>query len=207
MRLVIGLLTLFLGTVAIARPDQLLPTAADPDSSEPNLDKQAFPYIYFDRDQVLLQGIDFDATLRIAEIELEQGGTDSVITIWAIRDQIMSPATAARISDLYFQYIDGPGIQGSTHDFSVWHFAWAIGNIYRLGDDDVKYVMQKAYANALERPKTLGVPFSAILQKQLTDKWIYMGDAHDTGRAYARAHIVIPGNPLYLQSFDDYVAK
>lgn len=34
-----------------------------------------------------------------------------------------------------------------------------------------------------------------------------MGDAHDTGRAYARSHIVIPGNPLYLQSFDEHKSK
>jgi hypothetical protein len=34
-----------------------------------------------------------------------------------------------------------------------------------------------------------------------------MGDAHDGGRSYARSHIVLPGNPDYLQSFEDYTPR
>jgi hypothetical protein len=173
------------------------------------MDESDFPYIYYERDKVLLEGIDFDATLKIAEIELKKGGAASPITIWAIRDQIMPPEIAARINDLYFQYIDGEGLHimqvGLGHSFAVWHLAWAVGNIYRLGDDDVKAAIEQAYEDALERPAMLPAPYDAVLREHLTGDRISMGDAHDAGRAYARAHIVIPGNPLYLQSFDDYV--
>jgi uncharacterized protein YuzE len=175
------------------------------------MDESDFPYIYFERDKVLLEGIDFDATLKVAALELEKGGSVSPITIWAIRDQIMPAESAARINDLYFQYIDGEGLHseqsGLGHSFAVWHFAWAVGNIHRLGEDDVKAAIQTAYEDALERPELLPAPYDAVLEEHLTGTRIYMGDAHDAGRAYARAHIVIPGNPLYLQSFEDYAPR
>ena len=36
---------------------------------------------------------------------------------------------------------------------------------------------------------------------------IYMGDAHSLGRRYAETHVVVPGNPKYLQSFEEYLKK
>jgi hypothetical protein len=36
---------------------------------------------------------------------------------------------------------------------------------------------------------------------------IYMGDAHGGGRAFAKKHVVVPGNDKYLQSFEDYNIK
>jgi hypothetical protein len=170
-----------------------------------------FPYIYFDRDQVLLDGIDFEATLKIAELELAHGGASSVLTIWAIRDQIIPASIAEKISELYLQYIDGEGLAVREgifgHDFAVWHFAWAMGNIYRLGTAEVKQVMRDAYEDALTRPDTLNAPYGGILERHLTGDCIYMGDAHDGGRSYAHSHIVIPGNPDYLQSFEDYTPR
>ncbi len=71
----------------------------------------------------------------------------------------------------------------------------------------MKAAIQQAYQDALERPQTIDAPFNKILQKHLTDDRIYMGDAHEGGRTYARAHIVIPGNLQYLQSINDYKAK
>lgn len=168
----------------------------------------AFPYIYFEREKVLLDGIDFDATLRIAELELEHGGASSVLTVWVIRDQIMPVSVAAKISALYLKYIDGDGIKVTegiyNHDFAVWHFAWAIGNIYRLNGDDIKQVTREAYEDALRRPMTIGGFARGALQRHLTEDRIYMGDAHEGGRSYAHSHIVIPGNPDYLQRFEDY---
>ena len=170
-----------------------------------------FPYIYFTREKVLLDGIDFQATLRIAELELEHGGASSVLTIWAIRDQVIPASVAAKISELYLKYIDDDGLRvrerGFGHDFAVWHFAWAIGNIYRLGSSDVRQVMRAAYEDALTRPQTLNFPYDGILERHLTDERIYMGDAHSAGRAYAQSHVVIPGTPDYLQSFEDYTPR
>jgi hypothetical protein len=51
-------------------------------------------------------GIDVDATLEIARIELEEGGFDATLTVWAIRDQIVTVDNAKTISELYFRYID-----------------------------------------------------------------------------------------------------
>lgn len=176
------------------------------------LDASAFPYIYFEREQVLLDGIDFEATLKIAEAELERGGSTSVLTIWTIRDQRLPAWAAARVGDLYLRYIDGEWLnrvqtaRGLTfgHDFAVWHFAWAVGNVYRLGPLEVKRAIQSAYDDALKRPGMLNAPYDAILEEHLMGDQVYMGDAHDGGRAYARSHIVIPSNPDYLQSFDAY---
>jgi len=56
---------------------------------------------------VLVGGIDIDATL----------------TIWAIRDQIVSVEQAKAISALYFKYIDKVAAEKDkgTADFGVWH--------------------------------------------------------------------------------------
>lgn len=206
MRLLPFLIAVSLSTGAIAQPKFPLSSSA-PERKALDLSKLMFPYIYFERDKVLLEGIDFDATLRIAELELEDGGFDSILTIWTIRDQIISPAIAQRIGELYLRYIDSPQVQGSNRNFTVWHFAWAIGNIYRLGGEEVKAAIEKAYQDALKRPQKIDPPYDGILKNHLTGDRIYMGDAHAGGRAYARSHIVIPGNPRYLQSFDDYAAK
>jgi len=39
-------------------------------------------------------GIDVDATLEIARIELDEGGVDAPLTLWAIRDQIVTANNA-----------------------------------------------------------------------------------------------------------------
>ena len=65
-----------------------------------------FPYVYHQQDRVLVRGIDVDATLEIARVELEDGGFGSTLTVWAIRDQIVTVDHAKTISELYFRYID-----------------------------------------------------------------------------------------------------
>ena len=34
---------------------------------------------------------------------------------------------------------------------------------------------------------------------------ILMGDAHDAGHGFAQGHIVVPGNPDYVQSYEEYL--
>jgi len=34
---------------------------------------------------------------------------------------------------------------------------------------------------------------------------ILMGDIHDAAHAYAVTHIVVPGNPEYIQSYAEYL--
>src|SRR5262245_14322422 len=96
------------------------------------------PYVYHVRDaRVLVNGIDFDATLKIARIELEEGGFDAPLTVWAIRDQLVTAGNARTISTLYFTHIDKVAADKdkTAAAFGVWHFAWAISNLYRNGDD------------------------------------------------------------------------
>jgi len=115
-----------------------------------------FPYVYHKQDRVLVRGIDVDTTLEIARIELEEGGFDATLTVWAIRDQILTVDNAKTISELYFRYIDKAAAEKdkTTPDFGLWHFAWAISNLYRNGDGSIKAELEGAYLDARKRPES-----------------------------------------------------
>jgi len=164
-----------------------------------------FPYVYYEQDRVLVEGIDLDATLEIARIELEEGGFDATLTIWAIRDQIISEAQARTIAAIYFDSIGKVAAEKDrgTADFGVWHFAWAISNYYRNGNDGVRRELEAAYRDAQKRPQSLK-NFKDIAAEHVSGDKIYMGDIHGAARSYARSHLVAPGNEHYLQSLDEY---
>jgi hypothetical protein len=50
------------------------------------------------RDRVLVSVVDVDTTLEIARIELEDCGFDAPLTLWAMRDQIVTADNARTIS-------------------------------------------------------------------------------------------------------------
>ena len=153
-------------------------------------------YLTHDRNKVLLEGVDINQTLKIAEIELDKGGTTSILGVWVLRDQKVTPAQAEKISNLYFSHIDT-----LKPHFSIWHLTWAIADVYRNGDDSIRTVLQKAFDDAKQRVKKLGGKYEKFV---VGDK-LYMGDAHFLGRAYAERHMVVPGNIKYLQSFKDTI--
>ncbi len=155
-------------------------------------------YLTYDRSEVLLKGIDIDQTLKIAKIELKKQKFGSVLTIWAIRDQYLTPNQAERISNLYFKHIDS-----IEKKFDIWHLTWAITNMHRLGDNEIKYALKDAYEDARKRAEKV----HNLADKMANGEKIYMGDAHSGGRAFAKRHIVIPGNEKYLQSFEEYRSK
>jgi hypothetical protein len=155
-------------------------------------------YLTHDRSEVLLDGVDIDQTLQIAEAELREGGTGSVLTIWAIRDQFVTPLQAQRISDLYFGYVDS--LRGK---FDTWHLTWAIANLYRQGDEGVRGALQAAYDDARVRARNT----HRLADRFANGDTLYLGDAHSGGRAYAKRHVVIPGSKKYVNSFDDYVRR
>jgi hypothetical protein len=167
-----------------------------------------FPYVYHVRDRVLVSGVDVDATLEIARIELEESGFDAPLTLWAIRDQNVTTENARAISHLYFKYIDKIAAQKdrTAADFGVWHLAWAISNVYRSGDGSIKAELEGAYRDAQKRPEGLR-QFKDIASEHINGSKVYMGDFHTVARAYARSHIVVPGNKNYLQSLDEYKKK
>jgi hypothetical protein len=155
-------------------------------------------YLTHDRSKVLLPGVDIDQTMKIAAIELDKGTLGCVLGVWVMRDQTVTPDQAARISDLYFSHI------GSLkQSFNIWHLTWAIADFYDNGDDATRIALQKAYEDAKKRAKSSG----GLADKFVNGDKVYMGDAHFLGRRYAETHVVVPGNPKYLQSFEEYLAK
>jgi hypothetical protein len=154
-------------------------------------------YLTHDRSKVLLP-VDIDQTLRIAEIEIDKGTWGCVLGIWVIRDQVVTPAQAATISDIYFSHVSL-----LKQNFNIWHLTWAIADLYDNGSDETRAVLEKAYQDARQRAKALG----GLANKFVNGQKIYMGDAHSLGRRYAETHVVVPGNPKYLQSFEEYLKK
>lgn len=154
-------------------------------------------YLTHERPEVLLDGVDIDQTIEIAEIDIAKHKFGASLTIWAIRDQKFDPEQAEIVSDLYYQHID------ALKRFDRWHLTWAITNIYRHGNDEVKLVMLDAYADAAQRARDL----HSLADKMANDEDIYMGDAHAGGRSYAQKHVVVPGNAEYIQSAKEYKQK
>ena len=152
------------------------------------------PYATSVQRQVLIKGVDIDQTLVIAEHELKRGRFASVLTLWGIRDQAYTEAQAQRVSDLYFQYIEN-----RKDYFDVWHFTWAISNMYRNGAPAVRAELELAYQDAKKRAKAAGEWADGLANRD-----ILMGDIHPPARHFVETHVVAPGTPRYLQSLEDY---
>ncbi len=154
-------------------------------------------YLTHDRSEVLLDRVDIDQTLKVAEVKMNerQGKLGTSLPLWVIRDQVITADQGKQISSLYFQYVDN-----LQKKFDIWHLTWAISNIYRLGNDSVKAVIDSAYRDASLRAAKL----EGIADRMVNGDKIFMGDAHSGGRAFARKHVVVPGNKKYLQSYEEY---
>lgn len=180
---------------------------ATPGKANP-LCESVMPYVsYNDQASVLIKGIDWDATLKVAEAEFARELSTSELPIWAIRDQIITPEVAAKIAVLYFDNID---MLYGTKTFlvldwnhAVWHLSWAISNLYRNGDSAVKKELQLAYEDAVTRPETLERR-NYIAIDHIRNDVVVMGDIHMAAHTRMKQLIVAPGNPDYLQSFEDY---
>ena len=159
-------------------------------------------YTYHERTKVLIPQIDIDATLEVAELEIQKPDRKRVMTLWAVRDQVLTEAQAQKVSDLYFKYIED--IDSETQkgrSFAVWHLTWAISNMYRQGETPIQEILKEAYRDAAKRVDKLEMK---IATQHFYDKEIYMGDIHALGRSYSKSHLVVPGNEDYLQSTDQY---
>lgn len=158
-------------------------------------------YIRYNQKDVAIKNVDIDATLKIAAQDMSDGKKGDILTLWAIRDQVYTPLQAKVASDLYLQYVDS-----LKDDFSRWHYAWAITDIYRNGNSEIKTELEKAYNDGIGRVNNLK-KFRKVAKKLTESDKIYMGDIHFLGRAYAKRHVVAPGNKKYLQSVDEYMKK
>lgn len=184
---------------------------ASPGRENPPCANMVLPYLYVnDQTAVHIPGIDFETTLQIAAEELSRDIATAELTIWGIRDQVISPDIAKKISKLYHDNIEGlyhtkpVAMIDSNH--AVWHFAWAIANLYRNGNSEVKAALQSAYDDAIDRPQTIERFRLVAIDNVLGDQ-VLMGDAHDRARSYVRRHVVVPGNLDFVQSYEEYLEK
>lgn len=169
----------------------------------------ALPYLHInDQQAVLIEGINFEQTLKIAADALKGDFAISELTIWALRDQVITPGVAKTIADLYLNNIEklyhSKTFTVIDWNHAVWHFAWAVSNLYRNGNDAVKAELKVAYEDAITRPKTLD-KFELVAIDNILSHEILMGDAHDMGHGFAQRHIVVLGNPDYVQSYEEYL--
>jgi hypothetical protein len=149
----------------------------------------------------LVKNVNIDESLKISKDEMQKKGIGQGLGIWVLRDQIVTPAQAHMISDLYLNHIDS-----MRSDFIIWHSSWGIANLYRLGNDSVKAELETAYQKAKKQPGRM------IKQKKIADAHIngtrlVTGFIHAGGRSYAHRHLVVPGNRKYLQSYQEYLSK
>lgn len=157
-------------------------------------------YIDREREAVLIEGVDVDQSLDVAEKELEKG---TVLGLWALRDQVITPDQASRISSMYFAHIDEiDGGKDRLRSFNIWHLTWAISNFYRHGDDAVKAQLADAYDDAARRVQDLSRPVAA---EHFEGERIYVGDFHGFAHNYKVKHLVVPGNQDYLQCYEEYL--
>ena len=169
------------------------------------------PFIAYDNQAaVMIEGIDLEATLRVAEAEMARKSATSELAIWGIRDQVITPEIARKVSELYFSNIDmlyeSAPFTAIDWNHAVWHFAWAISNLYRNGDAVVKNELQLAYEDAQKRPETLDL-FKYIAINYVRGERIVMGDIHTPAHEAVQKLIVAPGNAGYLNSYEEYFEK
>jgi hypothetical protein len=155
-------------------------------------------YVTHQQQEVLIDNIDIDQTLDIARYELQQDTWGRVLTLWAMRDQRLSPAQADSVAELYFAWIDSLDRQ-----FNIWHLSWAVSNMYRNGDSTVQARLDSAYRDASRRADTL----HRTADKHVNGDKVYMGDFHFLGRRYKKTHVVAPGNTKYVQSASQWIER
>ena len=150
----------------------------------------------------LVKNVNIDETLKIARDEMQKKSGSKGLGIWVLRDQVVTPAQAHTIAELYLSHIDS-----MTSDFNIWHSSWAIANLYRFGDDAVKAQLETAYQKARVQPERIKGNSKKLANSHINGKRIVTGFIHAGGRAYAKRHLVVPGNKRYVQSYDEYLKK
>ena len=161
-----------------------------------------FPFEYSVREPALVKGIDMDQSLRVAADQMEKTNVEQGLSIWVLRDQFVTVDQARAIADLYLSHIDG-----MKSDFNIWHTSWAIANLYRLGDDAIKAVLERAYQKAIKQPERLTGIIKNSANNHINGEKLTTGFIHIGGDYYAHRFLVVPGDKRYLQSYEEYREK
>jgi PBP1b-binding outer membrane lipoprotein LpoB len=150
---------------------------------------------------VLIEGIDVDQSIQVAKCAMEKTNSrgkakPQTLGFWVLRAQQLNAPQAQEISTIYFEHIDSV-----TRSFHIWHYTWAIADMYRLGNDEVKGALMDAYSDAVIRGIENG-------RKTFVDgDKLMLGFFHGGGFAAARKHLVVPGNRRFNQSAKEYLEK
>ncbi len=106
-----------------------------------------FTSMHHTREPALVKNVDIDETLKITKDEIKKESISQSLGLWVLRDQVVTPAQAKTIGDLYLTRIDS-----MKNGFNIWHASWAIANLYRFGDNAVKAELETAYQKAKTQP-------------------------------------------------------
>ncbi len=158
-----------------------------------------FTSMHHTRAPALVKNVDIDESLKIARDEMQKENISQSLGIWVLRDQVVTPAQAHIISDLYLTHIDS-----MKSPFNIWHSSWAISNLYRFGNEEVKTELEKAYQKAKLQPERLKGGIKKIANSHINGEKMVTGFIHIGGRSYAKRHLVVPGNKKYVQSYEEY---
>jgi hypothetical protein len=160
--------------------------------------------MYNSQKPALVKGVDVDQTLLVARDEMKKTDMAQSMGIWILKDQIITPQQAKVISELYLSNLDR-----IVSPFNIWHAAWTISNLYRLGNDAVKAELEKAYQVAKKEPERISDDddFKGAAMDHINGKTLTTGFIHVGGMSYALDHLVVPGNPKYIQSYEEYLKR
>lgn len=162
-----------------------------------------FLSLHHRRKPALVKNTNMDETLKISKDEMQKKNLSQSLGLWVIRDQVVTPAQAKTISELYLNKIDS-----MNSDFNIWHSSWAISNLYRFGDEAVKKELETAYQKAKKQPERITRKGTRRLaNRHVNGRRTVTGFIHAGGRSYAKRHLVVPGNKRYLQSYEAYRQK
>ena len=162
-----------------------------------------FLSLHHRRKPALVRNVNMDETLRISKDEMQKHNLSQSLGLWVIRDQIVTPAQARVISELYLSKIDS-----MNSDFNIWHSSWAVSNLYRFGNDSVKHELLIAYQKAKQEPERIARKGTRKLaNRHINGRRTVTGFIHAGGRSNAKRHLVVPGNKRYLQSYEEYRKK
>jgi hypothetical protein len=157
-------------------------------------------FIYSSQEPALVKNVDVDQTLQVAQREMQKTDISQSMGIWVLKDQVVTPLQARTIALMYLNAIDSMNIP-----FNIWHASWAISNLYRLGNADVKAELETAYQKAKTQPDRLEGDMKETANDHINGKKLVTGFIHVGGLFYAYDHLVVPGNNKYIQSYQDYL--
>lgn len=162
-----------------------------------------FTSMHYTRDPALVKNVNIDETLKITKDEIKKENISQSLGLWVLRDQVVTPDQAKTIANLYLTHIDSMKI-----GFNIWHSSWAISNLYRFGDETVKAELETAYQKAKTQPERIQKSSQKkIANSHINGEKMVTGFIHAGGRAYAKRHLVVPGNKKYIQSYEEYLKK